>query len=320
MSSRTLVDELKRFDALVCGSNSPFVSLASIDSHVVILNPKGVKQDHISLTLSSLVHGNEINGLYVINQVLEQLLCGDIRLEKPIALIVANRQAALVNKRFLDRDLNRSFGRQGADSHEDRICRLIEPILERSQLVIDLHQTIEETESPFFIFKAHQKGFEFTAHLNSAMPIVTFWNESASADGRTLTEFAIQHGAGAITFETGKLGLDPSQVAVGYAICECGIKISSGQLYDKTDLKESKIFKIDKFYRPRSKGAALYPGLRNFSSVRKGQQLGNDGDQEILASLDGKILFPKYGLNAVTSSELFCEIVPISTLDAVPMI
>jgi hypothetical protein len=187
---------------------------------------------------------------------------------------------------------------------------LIEPILAQSTYTLDLHQTILGTESPFFIFRAHKKGFDFATALNPDLPIVTLWNDQASADGRILTEFNIEKGLVALTLELGKAGYDPHQVELGVAICKRAIEVSSGGL-SPHDLTKSKLYLLDWFYRPTTKEAVLDPGWQNFSTLIKGQRLGIDGEREILSPIDGKMLFPKYGEYAKSSSELFCALVPM---------
>lgn len=303
----SLAEELAQFDDL-SRANSKFVNVRSLNEHVTVLSPKTGSSDTPSLTLSSLVHGNEVIGIYILNKVFSEILSGSIRIQKPIALIAANREAALAGKRFLDRDLNRSFGREEQSTREDRICRLIKPILAQSTYTLDLHQTILGTESPFFIFRAHKKGFDFATALNPDLPIVTLWKDKASVDGRILTEFNIEKGLVAITLELGKAGYDPHQVELGVAICKRAIEVSSKDL-EAHNLEKSKLYLLDWFYRPTTKEAALDPGLQNFSTMIKGQRLGMDGKREILSPFDGKVLFPKYGEYAKSSSELFCALV-----------
>jgi succinylglutamate desuccinylase len=304
-----LAEELARFDDL-SRATSKFVDVRSLNEHVTVLSPKQESSSMPSLALSSLIHGNEIIGIYILNKVFSEVLSGSIRIQKPIALIAANREAALAGKRFLDRDLNRSFGREEQSTREDRICRLIEPILTQSTYTLDLHQTILGTASPFFIFRAHKNGFDFATALNPDLPIVTLWNNKASADGRLLTEFNIERSLVAITLELGKAGYDPHQVELGVAICKRAIEVSFRNL-KAHNLEKSKLYLLDWFYRPTTKEAALDPGWQNFSTIIKGQRLGIDGKREILSPVDGKMLFPKYGEYAKSSSELFCALVPM---------
>lgn len=301
--------ELARFDDQSC-AESEFVKVQALNKHVTVISPKAAAEGAPSLTLSSLVHGNEIIGIYVLNQVFSEILSGSIKIQKPIAMIAANRAAALAEKRFLDRDLNRSFDRDGQSTREDRICRLIEPILAQSAYTLDLHQTILGTESPFFIFRAHKKGFDFAAALSADLPVVTFSNVQASADGRSLSESVIERGSVALTLELGKAGYDRHQLERGVALCKRAIEASSLDL-DANNLEKNKLYRIEWSYRPSSKAASLDPGWQNFSPITKGQRLGVDGEQEILSQIDGKMLFPKYGEYAKSSAELFCAIVPM---------
>src|SRR5690606_39265326 len=77
------------------------------------------------------------------------------------------------------------------------------------------------------------------------------------------------------------------------------------------------IYHIAEYYRPPVKRTALLAGWTNFANITKGEVVGHLHQKTITAPLAGKIIFPKYGVNAATSSELFGVIQPVRA-DQIP--
>ncbi len=66
-----------------------------------------------------------------------------------VSQLICNRQALIKNKRFIEQDMNQSFGTRG-NSLEEKRAREILKIIPRSETVIDLHTTSAQSE-PFVI-------------------------------------------------------------------------------------------------------------------------------------------------------------------------
>lgn len=304
--------ELRTFDQLRQGSTNGYVTIESPSEHAAILSPKGRSRNRegIRLTVSSLVHGNEIVGLAVVNEIFKQILSGSIRIAQPIAITVGNRRSALLNARFTERDLNRSFGTQETKTYEDRLSKELENIFLRSDYIVDLHQTIEPTVSSFFVIRYTEQTLNFAYHLDRTLPIVASLARTTSADGKTLTEFAKEHGVTGVTIELGQKGYDPEQFQYGVKFCRKALDLCLNSeaplpLLAANDLLQKlNVWTINAYYRPHGKGAVLDPGWRNFSDISQGQRVGiYPATGEIITAPEtGKMLFPKYGS---TASELF---------------
>ena len=96
------------------------------------LDPGG----EIHLTILAVIHGNEVAGLPIVTKLLNQILSGAIRLQAPIGIALGNSEAALVGRRFIDQDLNRSFGAPVNHSREAQRARELEDLLARSQFLL----------------------------------------------------------------------------------------------------------------------------------------------------------------------------------------
>ena len=69
----------------------------------------GNHDGHISI--SSIIHGNEVGSLPAILKLIDHLITKKIKYEGKISFILGNKKASFENKRYLQHDLNRSFGK-----------------------------------------------------------------------------------------------------------------------------------------------------------------------------------------------------------------
>ena len=125
------------------------------DAHIIRPSSDGEvfkDLDTPTLTLMALVHGNEVYGIKVLNQILSYLGSNLIRAPFSIAVALGNTQAALEGLRFREQDLNRCFNDHTSQTEEARRARELAPILAKTSYLMDFHQTILPTKTPFFIF------------------------------------------------------------------------------------------------------------------------------------------------------------------------
>jgi succinylglutamate desuccinylase len=126
----------------------------------------------IGLCVLGLIHGNEYGGLGVINKLLLGILQGTHRPLFPLGVGLGNIPAGFENVRFTEKDLNRVFTSSSSSTYEERRALELEPLIKRSRFLIDLHQTIEPTTSPFFILGFNEDSLQFANELDSGKPIV----------------------------------------------------------------------------------------------------------------------------------------------------
>lgn len=295
------VKQLKTFGINVsCEFKYGYILSPSKSGINISSNPKD-----IGLTLMGITHGNEVAGIDVLAQFVEFIGECPEYLTFPVALILGNYEACLQDKRFLDKDLNRSFDQTNSTLLEEKRARQIESILIRSRFLLDFHQTIEPTESPFFIFgyKNHE-GFEFAREVDPSIPIVTHWAGSFSNDGRCSDEFVISNGGTGITLELGQNSFNPYHVAVGFRAALKAVKIVQRKIEGKNWSQhddEAEIYTWGEVLPFPEKGC-LDEGWHNFRSVEKGQKIGTCKDGDLKAGVSGKILFPKYLRNPNTAA------------------
>ena len=293
--------QIKRFTSLLEGGKLPYevteVCQYAYQVSPRIPNPRTFPDKPIPLTIMAVTHGNEVGGISVLNQLIELLISGIVTLDFPIQLALGNPWASREEKRFLERDLNRSFGRSSSESHEDRRASELEPMLLNTSYLLDIHQTIEASHRPFFIFPYKKECYDFARAIADDVSIVTHWGGGFSKDGACTDEFVNKNGGTGITIELGQKGFHPYQEGVGLRASLESIKLVANRLKEIPDPVASnppEIFTWAEVIPFPDGSASLDEGWYNFQWVEEGQRLGFKEDEEILAPCAGPILFPKY--------------------------
>lgn len=97
------------------------------------------------------VHGDEPSGWEAIKDFYRGTAS---ELTKPISFLFANPTAARYKRRYIERDLNRSFASEYDDndtSYEMQLAGHLQPIIASFDIVISLHST-QSTAEPFALF------------------------------------------------------------------------------------------------------------------------------------------------------------------------
>lgn len=295
--------EILRFNQLVQALESVGASVKKIFENGYIITPSGApyhEEKSVWLTLMAVTHGNEVAGISVLCEIASHLLRGGAMPSYPFALCLGNPEASLVNKRFVERDLNRSFGRKGQDTLEDKRARELESLLSQTAYLLDIHQTIEPSEKPFFIFPYSPKSFEWARQLDQTIPIVTHWGPGFSKDGMCSDEFTNSRGGLGITIELGQNGFDIFRVSVGFKVAIQAMGVCKS-LLEKQNLYQSDrsmdLYTWGQIIPWPDGEACLDEGWYNFKEVKSGARIGSANGSDILAECSGPVLFPKYSSN-----------------------
>lgn len=308
-ATQTLTFELEKFDAQI-EALSTLYDVKAIDEkifHIFPRNPsalvvEGLKNrgKSLGLTISGIVHGNELAGLQSINLFLEKLVSQTVVVEVPLGVFLGNVDAAKDNSRFLESDLNRSFGVKEPVTIEHKRGKAILPTLDSTLFYLDFHQTFAPTESPFYIFPYQPKAYAFARALAPELPLITHWGKPFSKDGACTDEFVNKNGGAGVTIELGAAGFDLMQSALGFRYCvealeQATLYLKTGQFVPREVDQVAKIYtfaKVEPF--PEGGKGALFPGHRNMMPVDKEDVLGKWENQDIVAGEKGLLLFPKY--------------------------
>ena len=198
-------------------------NVEKLDECVYIISPKKNKislQKKVGISFLGLTHGDEVIGIHLLNQLLISLLLDQLNLSFSIGIAIGNIEGFLSGKRFIEKDLNRSFGSKEKQTYEGKRALQLSPLLENSCWLIDFHQTKVSCIEPFFIFPYTKKGLIFAQSIHPSLSVVTHWGKSFSKDGCCTDEFVNLSGGVGVSVETGEKGFDLLQLNLGRVIIE----------------------------------------------------------------------------------------------------
>ena len=271
--------------------------LTEIGDHIYELKRSGSK----TLTLCTLIHGNEIGGIETFLKLLGEIESGKIRPLSNLRLILGNVEAYYEDKRFIESDLNRSFDLQSHNTREELRAKYLEPFLTSSDVIVDIHQTIGGTKTPFYIFEYNDQSYYLARHLHPTLPVVTNSKDRPFA-GKTTTAFVISRGGMGITIETGQKGIEDIQISLGFELSKKALLTDFNIDLPVHGINDAYTF--SQIINNHDGTLELLKKHTNFDIVQKGEVLARNASTEIICEVDGVILFPKYGEYAKVSKEL----------------
>lgn len=193
------------------------IPIASLPTQTNIYLPVTVihgREEGATLWLSAALHGDEINGVEIIRQVVQQVqpkaLCGTL-----IAVPIVNIFGFLEQSRYLPdrRDLNRCFPGSANGSLASRLAHLfLTEIVDRSTHGIDLHTASDHRTNLPQIRANLENGETFRCAQAFGAPLMMHSN---SRDG-SLREAAAKRGISVLLYEGGEaLRFDEEVIHIG---------------------------------------------------------------------------------------------------------
>ena len=121
-------------------------------------------------------HGNELTGVYTIEK-LAQFPERLARYSFEVVTLLANPQAVVANRRYIDRDLNRSFDNDdlanpALTGYEASRAKEIAQALEHVDLIIDLHSSTSQMGLTILPSSTHPFNLRLSAYLSQIHPDV----------------------------------------------------------------------------------------------------------------------------------------------------
>jgi succinylglutamate desuccinylase len=257
------------------------------------------------IVFSGIVHGNEVGSLPAIIKCIHDLLSNKINYGGKVSFFLGNIEAAQNNVRFIESDLNRSFGNKynGQTNKERSRALEIMPLLSTADVYFDFHQTIMPCLKPFYIFEMSKQSYYWARAAGVATTFVTRKKgASFSAAGMCSDEYVRSFGNVGITIELGEKGFSHEAETMSFEIMKralnCMNKVYGNHFpieklaHKNMDFEFLSIVHREPFLNPKLK---LNEGLLNFKKVTEGMALGlNDQNKPLISPRDGYILFPKY--------------------------
>jgi succinylglutamate desuccinylase len=253
------------------------------------------------VVVGSMVHGNEVGSLPAVLRLADALRSGELRYGGRLALFIGNPEAGLLDRRFLQADLNRVFVDGGPDTHEHRRARQLRVLLDQADVFLDLHQTILPTRQPFYIFPWSPEGADWARAVGGASSWVSRAPGQSFSEGTCCADEYVRHrGRIGFTLELGQKGLDPAQdqraEQAVRSLLDLNEALAGGASLRRLARHSAPLSLVHTVWKQpcRDRDLRLRQGLENFQPVQAGELLSAEGCAELRAPLDGLLLFPKY--------------------------
>ena len=257
------------------------------------------------IIFSGIVHGNEVGSLPSIIKCIRDLLSNKINFGGKVSFFLGNIEAAKNNVRFIDSDLNRSFGNKytGQLNKERNRALEIMPLLRTADVYFDFHQTIMPCLKPFYIFEMSRQSYHWARAAGVASTFVTRKKgASFSTAGMCSDEYVRSLGNVGITIELGEKGFTHEAETMSYEIMKralnCMDKVYKNHFpieklaHKNIDFEFLSVVHREPFLNSKIK---LNEGLLNFKKITEGMVLGlNEQNIPFTSPRNGYILFPKY--------------------------
>lgn len=303
--------------------SSPFQFLLEQDTKVSVI-AEGIiifeptSESNLDIVLSCGVHGNETAPIEICDNLVKQLLKGEIKAKQRVLFLFGNLPAMDIAKRFVQENMNRLFSgahselSTGQQMNAERMrAKQLEQAIKgfylavkspagRSRYHYDLHTAIRASKNDKFAVYPFQNGKAWDTYqlqillacgvntiLLSGSPTTTFSYYSVN-------EFSAQ----AFTVELGKVqafGQNDMQNFEGVISTLTNLitgKDLSLKAYDQSDFL---IYKVNQVINKQHSEFKLnfVEDTPNFTDFSKGHILASEPGREYLAQVDGEaIVFP----------------------------
>ena len=193
---------------------TPGIEWQWLDEGILMLTPVGNCTQ--SVVLSAGIHGNETAPIEILNQLVSDLLAGELTLAVRLLVIFGNPAAISAGKRYLSADINRMFGgrhRRYPSGNETRRVEIVEQAVSaffraESQLTrqhYDLHTAIRGSHHTRFGLLPYQTTPYSAAMLRWLQDIQLDALVMHTSAGGTFAHFSSEHcQAASCTLELGK--------------------------------------------------------------------------------------------------------------------
>lgn len=237
------------------------------------------------LGVSVMIHGDEVGPLEGLIDFMEALAEGRIEFPGVFTCLIGNPEAARLQRRFVDLDLNRVIEPITPDherplAHEVLRAQRLLPLLDQFDLYIDFHQTILDSIHPFYICPWNVDTWRWMRIMGGAKMWVTRHPERGGGGLKCADEYVRQRGVPSVALELGVLGFSAqarsrvwrSLVRVINALVELDQgEITLEQLAEQQP--ELIFYETHTRYPFDDPALQLAPGWVNFSPVEEGMTL-----------------------------------------------
>ena len=251
-----------------------------------IIELKSVKKGPTSIVLVG-VHGNEVCGIEALKNILPKLKVTKGR----VLFGYGNPKAIKANKRFLEANLNRMFkenkllSKNDKESYEYSRAQFLKKYLKQADALLDIHASFTPNSRSFAI--CEPKARRIARYLPVNLVVSGFNKLEAGGTDYYMSSI----GKIGICVECGYLGDAKSvKVAEKSILAFLGAR---GNIMKKSSPKKQSYTQMNDLYTTKTNNFVLTKLFDDFEKVSKGQIIGIDGKEKVVAKKDGIILFAR---------------------------
>jgi len=327
---------------VVCAQSLAKTKVSVLDTGILILEPLSHRSNK-DIVLSSAIHGNETAPIEICNELIRQVILGELHLEHRTLFIFGNPASINISKRFVEENLNRLFSGghsidqgQGAGLiNKERHRALLLENTVRDFFVAGSEQTSLSTSKP--IERVHydlhtairgSKNDKFAVYpfrqnkpwvkaqlqfmLSCGINTILFSNSPTT----TFSYFSSnEFGAHAFTVELGKVmpfgkndmsKFSKVKAALSALISEKSLPLPE---YNKGDFS---FFEIDQIIDRENEDFTLHfaDDVENFTDFPIDTVIATDGDKAIKTKKQGEaIIFPN--ANVAIGQRALLTVIPV---------
>jgi succinylglutamate desuccinylase len=207
------------------------------------------------------LHGDEILGKEICDKLRERF--------PQIIYIEGDPKAMVEKKRFIEKDLNRSFPGNNNGSYEEKLAHSLMEKLHDKKVVIDLHQTNTISE-PFLIITKKVKNLNDLVNCFPIRKVVLM--DKTISNGKAL----IDHVKNGFSIEFGK----NTSSSEAFTITEEGLR----NILTRRRVLNKSVYRVTSIIERTNQFAFL--DIANFSLVKKGAAIAKSSDATLVANYD----------------------------------
>lgn len=247
----------------------------------------GKKPGKTSIIMAG-IHGNEVCGINAIKDIIS-----NFSIESgTVIFIFGNPEAIKKNVRFIDFNLNRAFlpvskySKEIKKTYEYKKAQEIKKILNKSDALLDIHSTLNDSE-PFII--CEKNAFEITPFLPKEFKRIVYGLDSVepgAVDG-----YMLSRGKIGICIECGQHNNSTALKIAKDAIFSFLNKLGHINNLKLKNIKNRENVQMNYIYYTKTNSFILAKKFYDFEKIKKGTFIGTDGKEKISAPYDCVIVF-----------------------------
>lgn len=224
-----------------------------------------------NVVINAGTHGDEQIGFFVANELKKLILK-----KGSLMFTTGNEKACLLNKRFIDQDLNRSFPGNKNGNYEERRAAELLPLIKSADIVIDIHSTTSELKDALIVTKLDKKTREYIGVICPKYALYMKVTKGNALISSAKIGLAFEYGKDRDKKAIRKVVKDIKNLLKYLGMIEGGVqkkKISTTY------------FEVTKSI-PKAKGVRLLKQIKNYKLVKKTTTYARSGKQVFKAEQD----------------------------------